>query len=62
MAILIIRKRYQKDMMIHDISHAEASKLMRGMFAGERCKIIDKQQRSFPKTMRSYTDMMYAEQ
>jgi hypothetical protein len=43
MAILIIRKRYQKDMMIHDISHAEASKLMRGMFAGERCKIIDKQ-------------------
>jgi hypothetical protein len=61
MAILVIRKTHQKDMMIHDISHAEASKLMRGMFAGERCKIIDKQQRKFPKTMSSYTDMMYAE-
>jgi len=61
MAILIIRKTHQKDMMIHDISHAEASKLMRGIFAGKRCKIIDKQQRKFPKTMSSYTDMMYAE-
>lgn len=52
------RMEVNRDLDGKALTHSSALSMARGIYAGMTCKVVNKQQRHYPRNMRSYSDMM----